>query len=67
MTKTLIPGVKAAHQIITPECRANKTDVGALEEALENVGETYRKYVGSSGRGTKWHVILVRDDSLEPG
>lgn len=37
MSQTTVPGIKASHAIITSACRANRGDVGALDEALARV------------------------------
>jgi hypothetical protein len=36
-----IPGMKAVHAIITPVCRSNRGDDGALEEAFRRVRAEY--------------------------
>lgn len=37
-----IPGVKAAHAIITPACRENRGVDAAFEEAVRRLREAYR-------------------------
>ncbi len=62
MSETIISGIKSAHQMITPMCRANKGSAAAGQEAFENVQHLYERYVGSSNDNTVWHVVLVREE-----
>jgi hypothetical protein len=61
MDEMNIPGVAAKHAIITDECRQNRGDAGAVEEALRRLREEYDNVargwpVGSGGR---FHLVLV--------
>jgi hypothetical protein len=38
---TTIPGIKARHAIITPACRARRTDGGAFDEACRRLRQEY--------------------------
>lgn len=50
----------AKHAIITDECRVNRTDEGAIKEALQRILDEYMACVGAwpLGEGTKFHVKL---------
>ncbi|MDP2621460.1 MAG: hypothetical protein Q8P46_15035 [Hyphomicrobiales bacterium] len=61
-TETKIPGLKVAHQIITPTCRVNRSNAGAIDEAVDRVAATYRRYAGDpNNAGVNWHLVLTRD------
>ena len=63
---TTIPGVKSAHCMITPTCRANRGIDGAFDEAARQVREAYDRYVSKDKfDGVTWHLALVRDDGDE--
>lgn len=36
---TRVPGIAARHAIVTPTCRANRGDEGAVDEALRRLRE----------------------------
>ena len=50
----------AKHAIITDECRKNRTDVGAINEAVQRIVDEYMVCVEHwpLGNGTKFHVKL---------
>lgn len=49
---------KALHAIITRECRANRGDEGAIDEALARVRTEYLACVGNP-RIAQFHVTLT--------
>ncbi len=64
---TDIPGIKAKHAIITDECRENKGDMLAIEEALDRIREEYFSIVNHRDDNdacdlVDYHVVLVVDD-----
>lgn len=51
----------ASAQYITPECRENRGDEGAVDEALRRIRETYMECAPEPGNiDAHWHVILYR-------
>lgn len=48
-----VPGSTAHHSIITPECRTNRGDVGAFDEAVDRAR---REYDGIVEGWRKWNV-----------
>lgn len=52
--------VTSHHRIITDECRANRTDVGALDEALATSRQAIEKLYGywPAGKGAKVHIKI---------
>lgn len=56
-----IPGLKAVHAIITDECRENRTDEGAINEALRRVREEFLACAPAwpLGKNTKFHIVLT--------
>ncbi len=64
MTETKVPGLKAGHQMITPECRQNRGTTPAFLEAAERLQRLYDDYARSEGsEGVTWHLMLVRQDA----
>lgn len=62
-TTTTLPGLKAAHQIITPECRRNRTSGGAFLEAVQRIETLYRDLVKvEANTEVKWHLVLIREE-----
>lgn len=54
-------GVVASHAIITPTCRSNRGNDGAMTEALTRVTKAYKQYVMSDNNSNvEWHVKLLR-------
>jgi hypothetical protein len=50
-----------AHAVVTPTCRANRTDNGALVEAMARIGNAYSAFVAAPGNvGVSWHFKLIR-------
>jgi hypothetical protein len=61
--ETKIPGVKSAHQMVTPVCRANHGIDAAFSEALGRIKKTYTQLAGSPHNdGVTWHLVLVREE-----
>lgn len=56
-----IPGQVAKHAIVTDECRANRSDLGAFDEASARLREEYTAcLVGWAGvEGVRFHVVLT--------
>jgi hypothetical protein len=53
--------IPASVQNITPECRANRGDAGAIQEALSRIERAYLSYVGSEDNANvTWRISLVR-------
>ena len=61
MPETKIPGLKASHQIISPICRENRGEMGALEEAFERIRATYWNCQNPDTAHWNFHVVLVAD------
>jgi len=64
--------VTSHHRIITDECRANRTDAGALAEALATSQQAVEKLYGywPAGKGAKVHIkieIEYQDDVSHDG
>ena len=52
-------GLKALHAVITPVCRANKTDMGAFDEAIERARKEYMTCLKGRGEdGAQYHLVL---------
>lgn len=61
-----IPGLKSCHQMITPDCRANRGVSGAFIEAVERLQNTYSNYARAKANdGVTWHLLLVRQEAEE--
>ncbi len=57
--KEKLPGIKAKHVIVTPECRANK-GLGALDEALDRLGTAYKGLYDHVANGdARFHFVLT--------
>lgn len=56
-----IPGTPAKHAIITDTCRANRTDRGAFDEAIERLRQEYDACMKGhpNGLGTQFHLVLT--------
>lgn len=60
--ETKLPGLKASHQIITPECRTNRGVDGALDEAFDRIRATYGNCAEiEANANVNWHLVLVRE------
>ena len=67
MGETRIPGVAAKHVIISDECRKNRTDQGALQEAVRQVSEEYEHLTKGHpvGKRSRMHLVLTVERTLE--
>lgn len=55
-----VPGINARHAVITPTCRANRTDMGAFEEAVARLRSDYERIVAKRGEdGALYHIVLA--------
>ncbi|MCR4297243.1 MAG: hypothetical protein NUV75_00610 [Gallionella sp.] len=62
--QTIIPGLKAGHQKITPECRHNRGLQEAFDEADARLRKSYLNYAAAAGNeDVTWHLALVRDET----
>lgn len=50
--------ITAQHAVITPTCRANKTDMGAFDEAVERLRRQYLQSVEGWGDAANYHLKL---------
>ncbi len=59
--KTEIPGISAAHAIITDACRVNRGDAGAIDEALARAKNALGQIVEGwePGKGARFHVVVT--------
>lgn len=56
-------GLRALHAVITPTCRANKTDMGAFDEAVERARKAYLACLKGRGEdGSQYHLMLYVDE-----
>lgn len=60
--------VAAKHAIITDECRTNRGDSGAFEEAVNRLRQEYHVAAKNWGtdKGVKLHVILAVERPAKP-
>jgi hypothetical protein len=58
---TTIPGTKAKHAIITDQCRINRGDREAAEEALSRLREEALECMAGHdfGHGVQFHLVLT--------
>lgn len=62
-----VPGITAKHAIITPECRAGRTDLGAFDEALDRLRTEYLKVLDLRGEeGPANYHLVLSVEGLEP-
>lgn len=56
-----VPGIKAAHAIISTACREGRGDVGAYDEAAARLRSEYEKLLKHWPRekGAKFHIALT--------
>ena len=54
-----IPGRKASHSIITPECRSGRGQDGAWKEAVRRVEQQYHLCCKNWGDRANLHLVLV--------
>ena len=61
MIEKRAPGLCALHAVITDQCRENRGDAGALDEAFDRIRQQYERSVkGWRGTpGVKFHVLLT--------
>lgn len=65
MDKIIINGLSVKHKIITPICRQNKGNIGAFNEAINDITKAYEKYsLTPENKDIKWHIVLIRDDNI---
>jgi hypothetical protein len=58
-----IAGNPVSHSFITPECRENRTDEGAFEEAVERARVEYEAILdGRPGEPLTFHLLLTLED-----
>ena len=58
MSETKIPGLKAAHRIVTPQCIENKGQFQAMVEAVETLEAKYSEYF-EHNPGANFHFVLT--------
>ncbi len=65
---TQIPGTKAQHAYVTDTCRENRTDPGAVDEALARLREEAVAIIGQwpRGSGMRLHFVLTMERPLAP-
>ena len=58
---TTVPGMKAKHAIITPECRSGRGAFEAFEEAVRRLREEYRTCVayGDGNANVSYHMVIT--------
>lgn len=54
-----IPGLKAIHAVITPQCRRNRGNQGAIGEAFDRVLTEYRTIVNARKDEYQFHLVLM--------
>lgn len=69
MSTTTTPGQLAEHRFITDDCRAGKTDDGALAEALASMEAKAREVLSRwpADRGMRLHFVLCVERPSHPG
>lgn len=62
--ETKIPGLKAGHQMITPECRANRGVKASFELAATRLGDMFERYADDTEKNSNvtWHLVLIREE-----
>lgn len=61
--QSTIPGIKAVHAIITPNCRAIHEPVGALEEAFNRLRHMYSQLQVADNDKANFHVVMTVERS----
>jgi hypothetical protein len=58
---TEIDGICAVHAIVTDGCRANRGDVGVIDETLRRIRAQFESVLAgwAPGSGAKFHVVLT--------
>lgn len=59
MSDTRIPGIKARHAIITPNCLRVKTDDEAFEEAVDRLRTEFHNTLGNRRSPANYHLVLT--------
>lgn len=61
-----VPGINAKHRIITPQCRQNHGDFVALEIAIQDLKDEYKRILEKRGDdGAKYHLVISVEDCNE--
>lgn len=56
----MVPGIKAKHAIVTPNCRKLKGDDPAISEALERLREECKSCMSfEANQGANFHFVLT--------
>lgn len=59
-----VRGLVVSKQIITPTCRENRTNLGAIGEATSRLVKAYTDYVNApQNENVEWHLTLERVES----
>lgn len=53
-----VPGVKALHATITPQCRVARSALGAFDEAVVRLRNEYLACQVKANEGADFHLIL---------
>ncbi len=58
-----VPGLNALHAVVTDTCRRNRTDVGAIDEALARIRKMAIECLEANrpGVGTDFHFVFTVD------
>lgn len=61
MSGTRIPGIKAQHAMITDQCRVNRGDIGAIDEALARLRVAAINCLPGwpTDQGVNFHLVLT--------
>ena len=59
MAETRIPGIKAGHAVITPNCRRIHGGPGAYEEACRRLREHYESLLVEGNRDADIHLTIT--------
>lgn len=54
-----VKGIKAVHAIISPTCRANRGDEGAIDEALRRIKDEYTRLLLPANAEARFHLVLT--------
>lgn len=60
---TTVPGIKAQHAVISDDCRLNRGNRGAVDEAIARVRVEYESLLEHwpIGKEAKFHLVLTVD------
>lgn len=69
MSQTTLPGLKAKHAIVTDQCRTNRTDAGAVDEALSRLRSEALECMANwpQGVGAQFHFALTLERPPKDG